>query len=165
MFTNTAVALPLKKRALRGRRLVAVDIENCIGGAVLTTSAASWAHETVLSELSCATDQVVIGVSHVGLVETATAWPGARVVVRSGRDGADKALLDVLEHEGIAARFDEVILFSGDGIFTNAVAALAAAGVRVTVIGHQGHVAARLRIAAAESRYIGTARTNLGGAA
>lgn len=164
MFTRSAVALPPKKRALRGRRLVVVDIENCVGGAVLTTSAACWAREAVQREVGC-TDQVVIGVAHVGLISTAGAWPGARIVVESGPDGADRALLEVLQHEGVGNRFDELVLFSGDGIFVDSVAELAAMGVRVTVIGHRGHVAARLRMAAHETRYIGHTQRRTGGAA
>lgn len=163
MLTQTAGAVPPRKRALRGRRLVVVDIENCVGGAVLTRSAACWAREVVQRELDCSSDQVVIGVSHVGLIATADAWPGARVVVESGPDGADLALLEVLQHEDVGRRFDEVAIISGDGIFAKAVAQLGAMGVRVTVIGHRGHVARRLRTAAAETRYIG--RAQIGGAA
>ncbi|MDN4478638.1 NYN domain-containing protein [Demequina sp. SYSU T00039] len=142
-----------------------VDIENCVGGAVLTSSAACWAREVVVRELGGASDQMVVGVSHVGLLATADAWPGARLLVKSGPDGADLALLEVLQGEQIAARFDEVVLFSGDGIFTDAVDALGADGVRVTVVGHRGRVAARLCMAAAETRYIGMGQTRMGDAA
>jgi uncharacterized LabA/DUF88 family protein len=68
--------------------------------------------------------------------------------VRSGEDGADLALLDVLLGERVAARFDEVVLASGDGIFTDAVAALGTAGVDVTVLARSGHCSKRLRLAA-----------------
>ncbi|MFC4555741.1 NYN domain-containing protein [Georgenia faecalis] len=165
MVTQEAAVLSLRKRALRGRRLVVVDIENCVGGAVLTAGPATWVREVVARAVGRMTDQVVIGVSHVGLISTACAWPGARVLVRSGRDGADLVLLDVLQNEGIASRFDEVFLFSGDGIFADTVAALAEAGVRVTVVGHPGQVALQLRLAAAQTRYIGAEQTRIGGAA
>ena len=40
------------------------------------------------------------------------------------------------------------MLASGDGIFTPAVAALAAAGIPTTVIGRRGHIARSLQLVA-----------------
>jgi hypothetical protein len=149
LFTGTAVALPLKKRALRGRRLVLVDIENLVGGAVVTTAQAADAHSTVEDAVGLdGTEHVVIGTSHIGVVPTGLGWCGPRLVVRSGENGADLALLDVLATECIAERFDEVVLVSGDGIFTEAVAALATTGVDVTVLARNRHCSKRLRLAA-----------------
>ena len=149
MFTRTAVELPQKKRALRGRRLVVVDIENVVGGAVLTTAQAVGAHLSI-KEVAALTgsELVVIGTSHIGLVPTGLGWRGPRLVVRSGENGADLALLAVLTEERVEERFDEVLLVSGDGIFTEAVAALGAAGVDVTVVAHPGRCSRRLRFAA-----------------
>ena len=42
---------------------------------------------------------------------------GARHLWRSGPDGADRALLDVLENERVDERFERVTICSGDGIF------------------------------------------------
>src|SRR5680860_493811 len=87
VFTSTAVALPLKKRALRGRRLVVVDIENVVGGAVLTTEQAVGAHLSI-NEVAAlnGSEHVVIGTSHVGVVSTGLGWRGPRLVVRSGEN-------------------------------------------------------------------------------
>ncbi|MGH3282645.1 MAG: NYN domain-containing protein, partial [Trebonia sp.] len=68
-------------------------------------------------------------------------WPHARYRVRSGKDGADLELLDVLEHENVATRFSHVVIGSGDGGFGRAAASLAARGVRITVVSRWGSLA------------------------
>lgn len=166
MFTCTAVALPQKKRSLRGRRLVVVDIENVVGGAVLTVDQAEGAHlviEKVAGLSGC--EQVVIGTSHVGVVSTGLGWQGPRLVVRSGENGADIALLEVLTEERVEERFDEVVLVSGDGIFAGAIAALAAAGLRVTVLAPVGHCSKRLQLAAQRTILFDGLAVGVGGAA
>lgn len=141
----------------RGRQLVVVDIENLAGGACTTAPAVQSAREALIAtDQTGEADQVVIGTSHIGLVQVGSAWEGVRYVVRSGRDGADLALLEVLS-ENVASRFESLVLASGDGIFTSTVADLAAAGVHVTVIGRRGHVARTLQMAASRVLYLDTA--------
>lgn len=166
MSSRVAAALPQKKRALQGRRLVVIDIENVAGGAILTNEAAVWARGQV-EKLSGPTsgDQVVVGVSHIGLFQTRSAYPAARLRCRSGTDGADLALIEVLEDENLSQRFDEVVLATGDGIFSEAVSALAAAGVRVTVLGRRGHTSRRLVMAAHATSYFDEAAEHVGGVA
>lgn len=155
MFTQPAVALPLKKRAMRGRRLVVVDIENVAGGAVVTKAMAEWARAVVETTLQVADgEQVVIGTSHVGIFNARDAWPCARVKTRSGEDGADLELLDVLETEHVEERFDEVLLVSGDGVFADVVAHLGRCGVKVTVAAWSTSMSARLRLAAGRIVYL-----------
>ena len=150
MFTREVMrALPRWTRSMRGRRLVLVDIENAYGGAVRTEAGAKWVRTRVEALIGVRdSDQVIIGTSHVGLMPTYLGWCGARLLARSGPDGADLALLAVVESERVAERFDEVVLASGDGIFTEAVAALGAANVRVTIVAHVDGCAKRLRMAA-----------------
>lgn len=146
MFTKTRAALP-KQRNNR-RRIIVIDIENLIGGAVLDTTDVHWAKECLREVIDIESgDQIVIGTSHIGLLATGVAWPNQRYVIGSGPDGADLALLEVLE-EGIASRFAEVVLVSGDGIFTETTARLTAAGVDVHVIAHCDGLSRRLRMAA-----------------
>ena len=74
-------------------------------------------------------------------------WPEARRLVRSGPDGADLCLLDVIANERIAERFGTVIIGSADHIFSEAAAHLAAQGTRVVAaIGH-GRISSKLRMA------------------
>ena len=161
-----AAALPQKKRSLRGRRLVVVDIENVVGGAVLTVEQAVSAH-LAIDEVAAlnGSEHVVIGTSHVGVVSTGLGWRGPRLVVRSGENGADLALLEVLTEERVEERFDEVVLVSGDGIFAEAVAALGAAGLDVTVVAPVGHCSKRLRLAAQRSILFDRLDVGFGGAA
>ncbi len=138
----------------RGRQLVLVDIENLAGGACLRAAAVRSAKEGLVATGQIgAKDHVVIGTSHIGLVQVGSTWEGVRYVVRSGRDGADLALLDVIA-EDVAHRFESVVLASGDRIFAPAVADLAAAGVATTVIGRRGHIARALHQAAARVIYL-----------
>lgn len=152
MFSGKMV--PPLKRCLRGRRLVLVDIENVLGGAVRQEAAAQWAKQKVHNVLELGTvDHVVVGTSHIGLVPVGCTWTNLRYVVGSGPDGADHALLAVLD-ENVEARFDEVVLISGDGIFTEQVASLAARGIRVTVAAHPERLSKRLRLAAHRVLYL-----------
>ena len=139
---------------MRTRRLVLVDIENMIGGAVRDSDSVVWAKQQFdyLVDLRPG-DHVVVGTSHIGLLETACNWPHARYVMRSGRDGADLALLEVLD-EDVAARFGQVVIVSGDGIFTQKVADLASRGLRVTVVAHPDGLATRLRLATHHITYL-----------
>jgi hypothetical protein len=156
----------MRKRALRGRRLVLVDIENVVGGAVLAVEQASQARHVVDAAARLKDgDHVVIATSHIGLLPTGLGWAGARLLVRSGPDGADLALLDVLTEEQVEARFDEVVVASGDGIFTDAVAALGAAGVAVTVVARPDGCSRRLRMAASRTISLDCAAVDFGDAA
>ena len=83
--------------------------------------------------------------------------PGYRV--RSGPDGADLELLNVLLHEEVAARFTRVVIGSGDGVFARAAASLATAGVRVTVVSRRDSLSSRLAFAAGEVIYLDAPQT------
>lgn len=168
MFAGMAVALPLKKRVLRGRRLVVVDIQNVLGGAVMAVEEAAQAYRSVQEAAGLREgEQVVIAASHIDAMAAGLGWPGQpRLLVRSGKDGADLALLDVLTTERVEERFDEVVLVSGDGILTDAVAALGRAGVAVTVVAHSDGCSKRLRMAASHTVFLSHQRIHhLGGVA
>jgi hypothetical protein len=152
MFSVPLFQEPQIRNQMRGRRLVLVDIENVVGGAVHSTEQAQWARQEVESMIGIQEhDQVVVGTSHIGLFSTFAAWPKSRLLVRSGENGADLELLTIMEDENIHQRFEELVLISGDGIFTEQVSRLGALGVRVTVVGHVNGVSKRLRMAASET--------------
>lgn len=151
-FNLTAIDRRPCPSSLRGRRLILIDIENVSGGAIRSIAQARWAQQMITSTLGLrGEEQVVIGVSKSGIINTGPAWPSARLVPGCGVDGADHALLEVLNNENIAGRFDEVVLVSGDGIFTDTVAALGGHGVVVTVLAHQTSLARRLKMASAHT--------------
>ena len=136
----------------RGRRLVVVDVENIAGGPCKTEAAVAWVRRR-LTDAGAVTgdDMVTVGVDECGLASVAWAWQGARAVYGHGRDGADRALLEVLA-ERIPERYDSVVLASGDGIFTDVVAELVARGVHVTVVAHATGLSRRLASAASTTR-------------
>lgn len=141
-----------KKFEFAARRLVVVDVENVVGGAVLDAGAARLSRRIVERALPLrAGDHVIIGASHASGLESGLAWEPARLLCRSGENGADLALLEVLEGERVADRFEKVVLVSGDGIFADAVAQLGASGVNVTVVAYADRCARRLRMAAART--------------
>lgn len=139
----------------RGRRLYLVDAENIEGTGRITVAGAVRSKLAIMGALPPGTlDHVVVGTSHPKNAVTATgAWARVRHVIHQGHDGADLALLDVLK-EDIAARFSEVVIVSGDGIFTDDAAALARQGVKVTVLTRKAGLSARLRMAASRVIYL-----------
>lgn len=139
------------------RRMIVVDIENVNGGAVLSVDQASWARKLIEGSIAPQhDDQVVVGSARIDCLNSGLAWPEARLVVRDGADGADLALLEVLD-ENLATRFSEVVIVSGDHIFAESIFKLKAAGIRVTVVGHRGRLATALRFAADETIFFPSA--------
>ena len=104
-----------------------------------------------------AMDQVEVASSHLTLLNAALGWPHARYRVRSGPDGADLALLDVLRHENVATRFTHVAIGSGDHLFAEVAAHLAAQGVWVTVVSRRRSLSPRLALAAREVIFLDAA--------
>ena len=147
---RTSFRSPFPDRALH-----VVDIENLAGAAVPSLNLVS---EVQVRYLAClgfgAEDQVVLAASHLALVNAGLGWPHARYRVRSGKDGADLALIDVLEHENIAARFGHVVIGSGDGMFGRAAASLADSGVRITVVSRRNSLAYSLARVARDVVYL-----------
>jgi hypothetical protein len=165
-FTGKADALPRKKRALQGRRLVVVEIESIAGGAVRTNALASWARKLVEEAIALRPDeQVIIGARHASVLAAGTRWAGARLVTARDQDGVQRGLLQILQDEHIAGRFDELVLASGNGIFTEAIAKLGAQGVKVTVVAWPESLSKHLRMAAAETDLLERTMMGLGGAA
>lgn len=154
-----------EKRRVPERRLHLIDIENLAGASAPSLCQVREVHGLYTKRLPLrAMDQVVIASSHLTLLNAALGWPHARYRVRSGPDGADLELLDVLLHENVAARFTQVVIGSGDGLFATAAAILAGAGVRVTVVSRRDHLSRRLELAAREVFLIGGLEPAAGGA-
>lgn len=92
--------------------------------------------------------QRIVACSHHAAPIVAYGFPGARHLWRSGPDGADLALLDVLENEHVDQRFGQITICSGDGIFAESTARLATVNVDVTVIARTGRLSRQLELAA-----------------
>jgi hypothetical protein len=141
---------------LDGRVLHLVDVENLVGTAHFSLPeavAVRAAYEQVAPGGSV--NQIILATSHHAGSPTWFGWPGtARRLVRSGRNGADLALLDILDHESVESRFQHVVVGSGDGIFALPAARLQAAGCGVTVVTRRGALSRQLRLAVRDVRYI-----------
>ena len=136
-----------------------LDIENLAGTAIPSLRQVSAVQARYVARPGLhADDQVVMAASHLGLLNAARGWPHARYLVRSGRNGADRELLDVLLHEDVAARFTHVVIGSGDGVFGRAAAHLAARGVRIIVVSRRGSLSPTLARAASNVVYLDAPR-------
>lgn len=136
-------------RRLANRRLFVVDIENLVGAGEMSVLDVERAKGLIALHLDLRDgDQCVVASSHRGFLSVHAAWKGVRLLVGSGENGADLELLSVLDSECVEDRFGEVVLVSGDGIFTDIVHRLGSAGVEVTVAANSAALSKRLRMAA-----------------
>ncbi len=131
------------------RRVHLLDIENLCGTSHLTENMVAYVVDAYRREVGIGSvDHLVVGVSHHNALAVGRILPHARLCVRSGADGADLALLDILDREQLEERFVEICLGSGDGIFTNVAVRTAVRGGRVRVVAGLAAASRRLRLAA-----------------
>ena len=154
---------PERPRRLRplfpARTLHVVDIENLAGAAIPSLGQVTEVQGLYVARLAFgADDQVVMAANHLALLNAALGWPHARYRVRSGPHGADLELLDVLLHENVAARFTNVVIGSGDGMFGQAAASLVSRGVWVTVASRRESLSAGLARVATDVVYLDVPR-------
>lgn len=140
-MTNTGSPKP--------RHLVLVDIENLLATPSPLAADIELAQGYLMAELDLDGDEhVIVACSHHAAPEVAFGWKGScRRRWRSGADGADLALLDVLEQEPVLGRYDAVTIVSGDGIFAEALSRLGNAGIATTVVSISTSLSTRSRLA------------------
>ncbi|GAB2472299.1 PIN domain-containing protein [Jatrophihabitans fulvus] len=133
-----------------------IDVENLAGTGRLTDAHIRDCRSAYLRAMHVGrNDHVIIGVSHCNnAFAVAHAWPGARILLRSGPDGADEALQMVMESEALERRFARCVLATGDGGFAYAVAALTRRGLSVHIACQAGSVSSKLRLAGATVQQI-----------
>ena len=132
-----------------------VDIENLAGHTAFDAAeVARIAAEFHRTAVVASYDHVIVASSHFTAPPTWLGIPNARRLVRSGANGADLALLQVIDTEDLPRRFDRVVVGSGDGIFSEPVARLQAAGCAVTVVSRRGALSRQLRFAVRDVRYL-----------
>ena len=127
--------IELMKGGKSARKLFVVDIENAVGSGIVNEGSCRRAMGRIYQAHKPQDgDLTVIGVSHTENLFAVKSWnPSIRVVAKWGHDGADLALENVLEHEDVENRFDEVVIVSGDGLFAKQATRLRSIGVKVTV--------------------------------
>ena len=131
------------------RSIILVDIENQTGTPEPTLEQVR-AAKAQLDALFGGQRLYEVACSHHAAAAVAFGFPGGRHRWRSGPDGADRALAEVVYTEGVAERFDEVVIASGDQFFVPVVQHLQAFGVHVVVASTGGRLAGRLRMVADE---------------
>lgn len=138
-------------RNLCGRTLYLVDIENMVGRSELTHEQVAQTQRRIHAAVQPAKgDHTEIAASHHNALAMIYGWHGsARRQMRSGCDGADRALLDAIaDAEWVAKRYSRVVIASGDHAFAFAVAALQALGVEVIVLRPDRGFSSAMRLAA-----------------
>jgi AAA ATPase domain/NYN domain len=144
-----------QRRRFPERTLWIVDIENLAGTAIPGRHQVQQVKDWYDEYLEFGPDdQVVIAANHMGSI-AGPGWPKARYLVSSPEDGVERELLDILQNENADARFERVVIGSGDETFTAAAERLAARGVKVTVVGHRNAIADGLLRAASDVIFIG----------
>jgi len=145
----------LRRHVPKGRALHLVDIENLAGGSGASPSdvdAALAGYERTVR--FGAGDHRVVACGRGLVYPVADRWPGALVRVARGIDGADRLLLQAGAAGPAAARFDRVVVASGDHAFAPLVGELARLGVDVAVVCRRGALARRLVAVAPVVRFV-----------
>ncbi len=139
----------MRTRCMGQRVVHLVDVENAVGRGNLTVADVARVRSGYMRlGLVGPVDQVILGSSHHNLMAAGLGWPDARRLVRSGRDGADLVLREVMEDEHLEHRFGACVVVTGDGGFANPIARLVGRGLTVAVIGTVGRTAGGLRLPA-----------------
>ncbi|GAA3134841.1 hypothetical protein GCM10010466_27110 [Planomonospora alba] len=130
----------------QGRTVHLLDVENLVG-------APRPASDEVATMMSLyrrrvptgGMDQYVAAVNHGALLPVGLVLTGIQILVRSGRDGADEALREVIRLDRLDVRFERVVIGSGDGVFTDLADWLRGRGVDVVVVSRPDALSNRLR--------------------
>lgn len=100
-------------------------------------------------------DHVLVACNAALALEVGLEWRGGRLLVGDGPNGADLALLKAAPApEWVAARYDRVVVGSGDAIFTGLVESISACGIPVGVVSLPRSLAHVLAEAATFVRYL-----------
>jgi hypothetical protein len=131
------------------RHFVLIDVEN-VAGLPCPTSLDLANLQSQLHSVIPDLDEAfrVVACNHRAAKTVAFEFPGARQHWRSGRDGADFALLEEMSDLRVMRRFGRVTVCSGDWRFSKSLAELAVLGLDTTVVALEGHLSKRLGLAA-----------------
>jgi hypothetical protein len=142
-------------RRLRARTLFLIDLENAARSCDLSLADVARTQARIMAAVPRGEyDHTVVAVSHHNALAAYFGWSGpTQRLARSGQDGADTALLEVVaDHSWVASRYDRVVVASGDHAFAEAVAALKATRLHVIVIAPDTGLSARMKLAAGPDR-------------
>jgi len=128
-----------------------IDVENLTGSATVTSKAAALVAAAVSSTTPTGeNDLTIVATSHRNGLAAGLAHPGARLLWKSGLDGADQALAAAFVDQPLLNGFTGVVIGSGDGYFVGVAAEAHARGLRVTVVARPDALSHRLAAVADE---------------
>lgn len=135
-----------RHRCIRPRTLHLIDLENLLAGRVDTDTVADiWDEYRQVTGMRW-DDHVIVAVSKRNAAATFFALPETvqRVIGSNGPDGADLALISAVDINWAVKRFGQVMVATGDHIFTDTTTGLRAAGLPVVQVIGGGAPAADL---------------------
>jgi len=128
-----------------GRTLHLVDLENLAGGSAASRVEIDIALDGYEHAVRFGAGDHRVVACGKGLVFPAKdRWPGADVRYARGLDGADRLLLRAADPDDVAARFDRVVIGSGDHIFGELAIELDRRSVGVCVASRRSALSRRL---------------------
>ncbi len=119
---------------LKGRSLVLVDHQNLCGGPAASDEVVSTLWDALTQTLAVKPeDDLVISLSGYAAANYLTLLPLTRVrlLLGNGLHGAARALCDFVDVDHVAARYDNVVIASGNHTLSDLARELRARGVRV----------------------------------
>lgn len=123
------------------RTLHIIDIENLCGTPQCTSDACRQMHHAYRSAVSLGEHDLFLLGADQGNSAAVFGWPtGSQKVFGTGKDGADKALLEAALRYNLPRQVDHVVIGSGDHYFADAVRMWRSEGLAVTVVGLSGHI-------------------------
>lgn len=140
---RTAKPHPPTRLTAAGRCFHLVDIENLAGGPHASVYGAT-AHLYRGVTRCGLNDLVVVGCDKSGTLAAADAFPGRQVVVGTGPNGADRALLGAIDQRVLHDRFDTLVIGSGDHAFAFVAASARAAGLTTVAVVGEGQLSRAL---------------------
>jgi hypothetical protein len=149
----------VNKKTIKGikskRSIHLIDIENlCVTGDLTVEMVAEVREAYVAQVEPSADDLFVIAASHHNMEAAAFGWPGGFHGFRSGRDGADIVLAQMMLEDDLADRFETVFLASGDGGLAPFASALRAKGCHIQVVSRIESVSWAMRYAGDSVQYL-----------
>lgn len=133
----------------KGRALHLVDLDNLVGGPDHPELAVPALRVYLAVADFEVGDHLVLGADSSLAHKTCFDLPrGARLLIGYGKDGADDRLIAAAEPSFVAARYDRVVICSGDHRFAPLARDLSARGVVVDVAARRRSLARVLREAA-----------------
>lgn len=145
------------------RKIVIVDLENMMFGNHVGDPSQDRSNEILeLAQARRPTDMVVVGCNPRLAFSAKDHFPQARIVTGHGKDGADRALIETIDLEHAADRFDELCIVSGDHAFANIAHAARRAGLQVRVVAPRFGLSTALRVFADTAVLLPEAQTPKG---